>query len=104
MSEIEDILKQSIVDPHNASLHSLTKIHSLVSGKRSKCPYVWLKTKQAKECIRLLENSIGNKGSTIVDTKYRQSTLAHTHLAVLYMMWLDASKMVHIAQAFIEKE
>jgi hypothetical protein len=103
LSEISNILKQSAVEVDDKKLHSLTKIHSIVSGKRSKCPYVWLKTKQAQECIQVLESQLKDSVERVVHTNYRRSTLAHATIATLYLMWLDTSKMVLLVQTHLEE-
>jgi len=93
--QITDVLEASRVTTEDGSdLYSLTKIHAKLSGKRSKCPYVWLKTKMASETLQVVSELANQDKDSLVIKNYRKSTLVHKTVAAVYMSWLDTRILV----------
>lgn len=89
LDDAKSIISAAQVGAPNSNTYSLTKIHTCISKKRSRCPYVWLKTKQARMLIERTEQDLGMPKGSLVDKQLRRDTLAPLVIASAYIFWLS---------------
>jgi len=103
---LKQLLKDAELTIDGTLLVSLTKLHAALSKKRSKGPYVWLRTRSAQALMQKFrdENLSYANDKSIVVTESRKNTAVPEIIAAAYLVWLSNDILYETLQSAIAAE